>query len=142
MTLPEFSIDTVLEALVKAGGKKIDFDQPDPSGNPGRNCPPGTWSTWTDTDASNLAWVSEEVRNRLHHVSLHIDNDGQIHMLFDPVTRQIEAMEVTELDTGGLLLTLSFWPGMDAAKAIYRSTMDHWKRVLADLTDGMFKGGS
>ena len=57
--------------------------------------------------------------------------------MFDPSSRRTKAMEVTEPDTGGLLLTLTFWPGMETAREIYDSTMANWKQVLED---GWFEG--
>ena len=33
------SIDNMLEQLVLSGAVKVDMDQPDPSGKPGRCCP-------------------------------------------------------------------------------------------------------
>ena len=122
------NIDNVLEQLVLTGGVKVDWDQT--SMRKGRVCPPGSWSIYTDNDYSNLEHLTVAARERLHRLAIHYDEDGQLHLAFDPETRRIEAMEVTELDTGGLLLTLLFWPGLDGAKALYLATMAHWKEAI------------
>ena len=129
------TIDDVLEQLVLSGGVKIDWDQA--AMKEGRTCPPGSWSIYTDNDCSNLEHLTVAVRERLHHLAIHYDEDGQFHLMFDPKTRRIEAMEVSELDTGGLLLTLLFWPGLDGAKTLYLATMASWHQAIEN---GWFDG--
>ena len=133
MTLPEFSIDTVLEALVKAGGKKIDR-KPGES----RCCPDGSWSIKTDPPCcEHYEHLTTPEKQRLQMLSIRADDKGQLHLMFDPDTRRIQAMEVTEIESGGNLLTLLFWPGMTTARELYRTAIDSWEKAMED---GWFEG--
>ncbi|KZR86253.1 hypothetical protein MITS9509_03492 [Synechococcus sp. MIT S9509] len=128
------NIDNVLEALVLAGGVKIDWDD---VGDAGRSCPDGSWYVGTDIDTSWARDLEVAVQQRMDIIQINVDNDGQIGVIFDPVTRRIEAMEIGETDFGGLLLRMTFWPGLETARELYRSTMANWKQVLED---GWFEG--
>ena len=70
-------------------------------------------------------------------LSIRADDKGQLHLMFDPDTRRIQAMEVTEIESGGNLLTLLFWPGMTTARELYRTAIDSWEKAMED---GWFEG--
>lgn len=132
------NIDNVLEALVLSGAVKIDMDQPDPSGSPGRCCPDGSWHVWPDAPGSeHYEHLTTIEKQRLQMLSINPDDHGQIHLMFDPETRRIQAMEISELESGGNLLTLLFWPGLEGAKSLYQATMASWHQAIEN---GWFDG--
>ena len=126
------TIDNVLEQLVLTGGSKIDW-QPGES----RRLVSGDWSINSDIDCSNLDHLPVATRERLHRLSIHHDENCQLVLLFDPITRRIEAMEVIDLDTGCSLLTLTFWPGLESARKLTIATINQWQRAI---DNGWFEG--
>lgn len=131
------NIDNLLEQLVLAGGEKIDWSQPDPNGQQGRSCPIGSWSIVEDTDCSVFEHLEETITKRLSRLDLNVDGEGHLQAIYDPETRRIEALEVYECETGGVLLTLWFWPGLDAACRLTIATVSQWCKAIED---GWFEG--
>ena len=131
------NIDNVMQALISAGGEKIDWNQPDPNGSIGRSCPIGSWSIVEGTDSSHLDYLHETITKRLSRLDLNVSDDAHLQAIFDPETRRIEALEVYELDTGGVLLTLWFWPGLEVARKLTIASRRQWDKALAD---GWFEG--
>ena len=131
------TIDNVLEALVLAGGEKIDWSQPDPNGSIGRSCPIGSWSITEDTDCSVFEHLDETITKRLCRLDLNINDDAHLQAIYDPDTRRIEALEVYEVDTGGVLLTLWFWPGLESARKLTIATINQWNKAIEN---GWFDG--
>ena len=132
------SIDNVLEQLVLSGAVKVDMDQPDPSGKPGRCCPNGSWHAYSDASGcDHYEHLTAVEKQRLQMLSINPDGHGQIHLMFDPSTRRIQATEISELESGYPLLTLFFWPGLETAHSVYRQTIARWQKAIAD---GWFEG--
>ena len=131
------NIDNVMQSLMLEGGGKIDFDQPDPNGGTGRYCPDGSWSIKEDTDCSHLDHLLETVTKRLYRLDICVTEDAHVQAIFDPETRRIEALEIYETDAGSNLLTLTFWPGLDAARKLTIATSAQWCKAV---TDGWFDG--
>ena len=131
------NIDNVLEQLVLAGGEKIDWSQPDPDGQQGRFCPIGSWSIKEDTDCSVFEHLDDTITKRLCRLDLNVSGDAHLQAIYDPETRRIEALEVYECTTGGVLLTLWFWPGLDAACRLAIGTLEEWRKAIEN---GWFEG--
>ncbi len=128
------NIDNVLEQLVLSGGSKIDWGG---EGSEGRAVPVGAWSIVEDTDCSHLKHLHETITKRLCLLDLTVTDDACLRAMFDPETRRIEAFDVYEVDTGGILLTLMFWPGLESAKKLAASTFDQWHKAV---DEGWFDG--
>jgi hypothetical protein len=131
------NIDNLLEQLVLAGGEKIDWSQPDPDGSMGRSCPIGSWSIAEDTDCSVFEHLDDTITKRLCRLDLTVNDDAHLQAIYDPETRRIEALEVYECATGGVLLTLWFWPGLESARNLSIATLSQWCKAIED---GWFEG--
>jgi hypothetical protein len=131
------NIDNLLEQLVLAGGEKIDWSQPAPDGSIGRSCPIGSWSIAEDTDCSVFEHLEETITKRLCRLDICVTDDAHLQAIFDPETRRIEALEIYEIDTGGVLLTLWFWPGLEVARKLTIATRKQWDKAIED---GWFEG--
>ena len=131
------SIDDVLEQLVLAGGEKIDWSQPAPDGQSGRLCPIGSWSIKEDTDCSVFEHLDETITKRLCRLDLNVDGKAHLQAIYDPETRRIEALEIYECELGSSLLTLTFWPGLEAARNLTIGTVSQWCKAIED---GWFEG--
>ena len=96
----------------------------------GRPCPPALHFSGISADGTPL-------KTRIDIIQISPDKDGQIGVIFDPVTRRIEALEIGETPFGGCLLRMLFWPGLEAAQALYMATMANWKEAI---DNGWFDG--
>ena len=132
------NIDNVLEQLVLAGGEKIDWGQPGPNGSiPSRSYPVGSWSIVEDTDCSAFDHLDDTITKRLCRLTLTVNDDADLQAIYDPDTRRIEALAVYECATGGVLLTLWFWPGLESARNLSIATLSQWCKAIED---GWFEG--
>ena len=124
------NIDNLLEQLVLAGGEKVDWNQPDPDGLIGRSCPINSWCIVHDTDCCVFENLDETITKRMSRLDLNIDGDAHLQAIYDPETRRIEALEVYECTTGGVLLTLWFWPGLASARKLAIATINQWTKAI------------
>ena len=130
------NIDNVLEQLVLAGGSKIDWQEGE-----SRAVKDGQWSIDDHADHKLFdGHLYPAVITRMQCLNVSIDVESpadpflqaQLLVMFDPVTRRIEAMEVWDPDSCGILLTLMFWPGLESARKLLIATMNQWQQAIAD----------
>lgn len=126
------NIDNVLDQLVLAGGLKIDWVEGEE-----RKCPNGSW--WVDDPVDHQLFddqLQPTAMIQMQHLAMVVEvtqtSDAHLHLLFDPETRRIEATEVSDPATGGTLLTLLFWPGLDSARKLAIATLNHWRQAIDD----------
>ena len=131
------TIDNVLEALVLAGGEKIDWSQPAPDGQSGRLCPIGSWSITEDTDCSVFEHLDDTITKRLCRLDLNVTDYAHLQAIYDPETRRIEALEIYECELASNLLTLTFWPGLESARQLTIATINQWTKAIEN---GWFEG--
>ena len=131
------TIDNVLQALISAGGEKIDWDETALIGQQGRNCPIGSWSIKEETDCSFFEHLSSTITQRLCRLDLNVSDDSHLQAIFDPETRRIEALEIYETDSGHVMLTLTFWPGLEVARQMSTAVYGQWCKAI---DDGWFEG--
>ena len=131
------TIDFVLQKLVATGAPKDDA-------KPGETCHHGvgSWSIhkphgqFLCANEVVFSHLHKQVAKRLEHLHL-VREHGSISVVFDPVTRRIEAVEIFEHDCGGILLTLYYWPGLEQAEKLCASTIHQWHQAIAN---GWFDG--
>ena len=123
------NIDNVLQALISAGGEKIDYD---PNGGNARSCLTNYWSIAEDTDCSVFEHLPETITKRLCRLDICVTDNAHLQAIYDPETRRIEALEIYELDSGGVMLTLWFWPGLEVARKLTIATRKQWDKAIAD----------
>lgn len=121
-----------MQSLISAGGEKIDWNQPDQDGRQGRVCLINSWSIKEDTDCSVFEHLHETITKRLCRLDINVNDDAHLQAIFDPETRRIEALEIYEIDTGGVLLTLWFWPGLEVARKLTIATRKQWDKAIED----------
>ena len=126
------NIDNVLQQLVLSGGAKLDWKEGE-----SRSCIDGNWSIAEDTDCSVFEHLEETITKRLCRLDICVTDDAHLQAIFDPETRRIEALEIYEIDTGGVLLTLWFWPGLEVARKLTIATRKQWGKAIED---GWFEG--
>ena len=136
------SIDSVMEQLVLTGGSKIDWQEGE-----SRSVDDGQWSIHDHADHKLFdghLYPAMITRMQCLNVSIDVETppnplgpQAELLVMFDPVTRRIEAMEVWDTDTCGILLTLMFWPGLESARKLVIATMTQWKQAI---DNGWFEG--
>ena len=137
------SIDSVLEQLVLTGGSKIDWKEGE-----SRALVESDWSISDHADGGQLfnGHLHPTTITRMQQLTLLLEVDdphdnmqteAELCVLFDPLTRRIEAMEVWDITYATTVLTLFFWPGLESARKLVIATMAHWQQAIAD---GWFEG--
>ena len=127
------SIDSVMEQLVLTGGSKIDWQEGE-----SRALKDGQWSIHDHADHQLFdGHLYPAVITRMQCLNITVGDQAELLVLFDPVTRRIEAMEVWDTDTCGILLTLVFWPGLESARKLVIATMSQWQQAI---DNGWFEG--
>ena len=136
------SIDNVLEQVIRSGGSKVDWKDGE-----SRAVGDGQWSIHVRQDHQLFdGHLHPSVITRMQQLNLIVqwpapptepDPQAELLVIFDPVTRRIEAMEVWDMDTCTVLLTLLFWPGLESARKLVISTMTQWQQAI---DNGWFEG--
>ena len=135
------SIDNVLEQVIRSGGSKIDWKDGE-----SRAVKDGQWSIHDHADHKLFdGHLHPTTITRMQSLSVMFDVpiptepllQAELLVLFDPVTRRIEAMEVWDTDTCGILLTLMFWPGLESARKLVIATVNQWQQAI---DNGWFEG--
>ena len=117
------SIDSVMEQLVLTGGSKIDWQEGE-----SRAVKDGQWSIHDHADHKLFdGYLYPVVITRMQCLNITVGDQAELLVMFDPITRRIEAMEVWDTDTCGILLTLMFWPGLESARKLVIATMTQWQ---------------
>ena len=131
------NIDYILCKLVANGAPKDDA-------KPGEVCHHGAGSWSIHKPHPQFVFANAVVFGHLHATVaarleyLHLNREhGSISLVFDPVSRRIEGVEITETDFGGILLALHFWPGLEQAEKLYQATIKQWHQAIAN---GWFDG--
>ena len=128
------SIDSVMEQLVLTGGSKIDWQEGE-----SRAVEDGQWSIHDHADHKLFdGHLYPAVITRMQCLSVMVDVESkadphlqaELFVLFDPVTRRIEAMEIWDPDSCGILLTLMCWPGLEQARKLTIAAMHQWQRAI------------
>ena len=110
------NIDFVLQKLVTTGQRWHTY-RPEPQR---RKEVVAVFDELHPTISSRLDWIHIAQRDGAG------DFAGTLSVVFDPITRRIEGMEVAEPLSAGLLLTLRFWPGLEQAQKLFASTVKQW----------------
>ena len=97
----------------------------------------GSWSIIEGTDFGGFEHLSETITKRLCRLDICVTDDAHLQAIFDPETRRIEALEIYECISGGVLLTLWFWPGLELARQMTTAVNSQWCKAIAD---GWFEG--
>ena len=137
------SIDDVLEQVIRSGGSKVDWKEGET-----RTLVEGDWSISDHADGGQLfsGHLHPTTITRMQQLTLVVEVDpphgqhktqSELCVLFDPLTRRIEAMEVWDIDFGQTLLTLFFWPGLESARKLVIATINQWQQAI---DNGWFEG--
>lgn len=135
------SIDAVMEQLVLTGGSKIDWKDGE-----SRAVGDGQWSIHDHADHQLFdGHLHPTTITRMQCLSVMLDvpapadplTQAELLVMFDPGTRRIEAMEIWDPDTCGILLTLMFWPGLESARKQVIATVYQWQQAI---DNGWFEG--
>ena len=102
----------------------------------------GSWHTYGDAPGcehyDHLTTVEKQRLVQMLSYQPSEDDHGQIHLMFDPETRRIQAMEISSspVESGGPLLTLAVLARTGSSeRALF--TIARWKQAIAD---GWFDG--